>query len=213
MAGDLYSLLGVRRAATPDQVKAAYRRRALALHPDRGGDRAAFDRAQLAYEVLSDPARRARYDATGETGRPADPARRAALELVAAAVIAAVEGVVSGRGKAEHAHLAEHVRHWLRGKKAEAEKALKGLEAAGAALAEAAGRFTAPDGGENLLAAVARSHLALAEREKAKAAAVRDAAAAALELVKNQGYRLDPRPAPSWGSAATAGGAWGFTTA
>jgi curved DNA-binding protein CbpA len=74
-----YDLLGIRPDATPDEVKRAYRRKVLELHPDttRGADgkladAEAFQRVRLAYQVLSDAAERLRYDATTGLG----PARR-----------------------------------------------------------------------------------------------------------------------------------------
>jgi len=69
---DLYGLLGVRRDATDDEIKSAYRKRARELHPDaNGGDlesEARFKEVSLAYEVLRDPDRRARYDRYGAEG-------------------------------------------------------------------------------------------------------------------------------------------------
>lgn len=71
---DLYGLLGVSRDATQEEIKRAYRRQARALHPDAGGDEEAFKDATRAYEVLSDPQRRARYDRFGdESDRRGDP--------------------------------------------------------------------------------------------------------------------------------------------
>lgn len=73
---DLYILLGVQREATPADIKRAYRRLARRLHPDiNPGDREAAARFRQildAYETLSDPDRRRRYD-SGKVGRPEDP--------------------------------------------------------------------------------------------------------------------------------------------
>lgn len=72
-----YAMLGVQPTATPSLIKAAYRVRAMELHPDRNPDSAAthaFQRLQKAFDVLSDPAARALYDArAGHWQRPPPP--------------------------------------------------------------------------------------------------------------------------------------------
>ena len=60
-----YSILGVDRTATPDQIKLAYRRLASQHHPDKGGDTAQFQEIQEAYATLSDDAKRSIYDRGG----------------------------------------------------------------------------------------------------------------------------------------------------
>jgi molecular chaperone DnaJ len=69
---NLYLVLGLRRDATLHDIKRAYRRLARKYHPDiNPGDREAADlfrRISLAYETLSDPVRRQRYDVAGEEG-------------------------------------------------------------------------------------------------------------------------------------------------
>ena len=60
-----YEILGVAPDATPDEIRAAYRRLAKQYHPDVNSDPDAGERfiaVQQAYETLSDPEARARYD-------------------------------------------------------------------------------------------------------------------------------------------------------
>ena len=72
---DFYLVLQVARSATPKEIRSAYRRRALELHPDQSGaDSEPFIELQKAYGVLSDPSKRAAYDR--QTG--ALPIRRVA---------------------------------------------------------------------------------------------------------------------------------------
>ena len=69
---DYYEILGVDKKATPEEIKKAYRKKAIQYHPDRNqGDKEAeekFKEAAEAYGVLSDPDKRQRYDQFGRAG-------------------------------------------------------------------------------------------------------------------------------------------------
>ncbi len=69
---DYYEVLGVAKNANADEIKKAYRQAAIKYHPDKNpGDKAAeekFKEAAEAYDVLSNPDKRARYDQFGHAG-------------------------------------------------------------------------------------------------------------------------------------------------
>ena len=68
---DLYGMLGVERTASPDEIKRAFRKLAMEYHPDRNKApeaEAKFKEINAAYEVLSDPDKRAKYDRFGLGG-------------------------------------------------------------------------------------------------------------------------------------------------
>jgi molecular chaperone DnaJ len=71
---DYYEVLGVQKTVSAQELKSAFRKVALQYHPDRNPGNAEaeekFKEASEAYEVLSDPERRAKYDRFGHAGNP-----------------------------------------------------------------------------------------------------------------------------------------------
>ena len=69
MKEDYYEILGVSKSASSNEIKKAYRKKAIEFHPDKNpGDKVAeinFKKAAEAYEVLSNPQKKSQYDQFG----------------------------------------------------------------------------------------------------------------------------------------------------
>lgn len=59
---DYYNILGIDKAASAEEIKKAYRKRASECHPDKGGSTEEFQKIEEAYRILSDPQSRHTYD-------------------------------------------------------------------------------------------------------------------------------------------------------
>jgi molecular chaperone DnaJ len=68
MSKDYYSILGINKGASKDEIKKAFRKLAHQHHPDKsGGNAEKFKEVNEAYTILSDDQKRAQYDAYGQT--------------------------------------------------------------------------------------------------------------------------------------------------
>ena len=74
MSKNYYDILGVKKSASADEIKKAFRKLAQKHHPDAGGDEETFKEINEAYEVLSDPEKKEQYDTYGTVGNFADQA-------------------------------------------------------------------------------------------------------------------------------------------
>lgn len=86
----LYDTLGVEKEASIFEIKMAYRKLAKIHHPDSGGDEEEFKKISEAYEVLSSPEKRKRYDETGEYGND-KPFESMFMSFVSEVVIPIIE--------------------------------------------------------------------------------------------------------------------------
>lgn len=123
---DLYEDLGVQRDASTDEIKSAHRRAARQHHPDVGGDRTAFERVQMAFLVLSDPAKRDTCDRTGEV----DLKVNNRLSEITQQIMAAFDAAVKQAGNSmRYQDLIANTRTLMKHKRAEMKDGLANIRA------------------------------------------------------------------------------------
>ncbi len=198
---DPYATLGVPRDAPPKDIEKAYKRRARDLHPDRGGDPEKFRELKLAYDILRNPARRARYDATGDASEAeADNSANAVILTLQHALTGVLGELLSKGYTVGDRDLINDLRLYIEKGREARRQALKDFDRIEACIRDTLPRITEePD----LLGAVLRQQLhMLGENRKAlEAQGITDDQA--LEHLKRCKFRrniLKPEPA---GSAAS----------
>ena len=155
---DLYQDLGVSKNAPKAEIKKAYRKKAMKLHPDRkGGDPEKFHSIQRAYDVLGDDARRAHYDATGEEGK-ADT-QGALIQRLAALFMHFVE-----TADVDHADIVVLMREALRDGKNKTLQALQQQHKKIERYERTKKRLKKNGDGENLLAQLIDGQISIVQR-------------------------------------------------
>ncbi len=210
---DLYETLGIPKNAAEAKIKKAYRKRVLATHPDRGGDAAEFQAVQTAYDVLSDPARRAKYDATGAIDAiQTDPMHLAALQALSRAFLLAFQEMSQAGVQPENEDLVKHIRQVLDKNLVELRKQAEGIDNVLKALHKTIGRFTVVDGQENVLEEIAKAQIARTENHRKANRQQVEINGRAMDILKAAGYRWENVARPGWfgqgfGGTATVNGA------
>lgn len=216
---NLYRTLGIRKDATDDNIRKAYRTNVRKHHPDTnpGNDaaKAKYDACVLAFQILSDPARRAKYDATGEVDAPTvDKSIAELMSVLSPCMFGTIQGIVKQGGKVQSENVVEHMRTALKNAVAELEKQRKEAVKMVGEITLAIERFTTADGEENLLAGAARAYLAMAQGEVKRLEAEKTKIEQAAEYLRKCGYRCEAKVLGMIGgytnSATTAGGWYTF---
>jgi curved DNA-binding protein CbpA len=181
---DPYAELGVPRDASASEIKLAYRAKAKATHPDAGGDGDGFKRASAAYALLSDPGRRADYDAGRE---------RADVSRTVADAVRAVLAEFSRRNH-RRTDIVRAAMNRLEDEAAKSRKAAGKARSAAAEMRDAESRFVSPAGEEDVLGRALEEQAQDADRSAASMEREAENYAAAAEFLHRYGYRVDPAP-------------------
>lgn len=167
---DPYALLGLTRASTPAAIKAAYRARVQAAHPDRGGDHDQFISVVRAFGILNDPEARRLYD---ETGIVDEEAVRAYRREVAAILVdmfdAAVASAIASGLKLERVDFIAQMSAAVKTGVAEARAEEMRIEREIVALQRLKDRITRKGEGRNLFAERLGAQVAAKTQQRAAA--------------------------------------------
>lgn len=202
---DPYDVLGVARSADQSTIKKAYRRRAGETHPDRGGSDEQFGRVNSAYLLLSDPARRKRFDETGEDDSEGpDNAHAQVLQIIVQA-FDAVLGSIQAQGvdPVKHDMLAA-MRDVVARNRRDLNAQIGKIERSKAELERLLGRFERVDSGENAIEAIIAGRCAEMERALQNARRELGARDSAAEMLRQYRFLADLQPLVTFGHSASA---------
>ena len=187
----LYQILGITPQANDAEIKAAHRRAVKAHHPDMGGDARRFQQAQRAYDILSDPDRRARYDATGIEE---DPVAVTEEQRAQSAIAAHIVQFIGSADDLNTTDIVVAIRGAMRRQKATHEEACRTIDRRLKRVDTLRERLHRKDDKEGALSAL------LGERERDLKSALAmeqaqiDVLDRALAMLEDYSYRLDPSP-------------------
>ena len=150
----LYDILGVSNSATPSEIKKAYRTLSKKYHPDKeGGDEDKFKEIAEAYEVLSNPEKRKRYDETGEYGKEKSFAT-GFMGFISQVIMPVIEG-----GMTMNCDLFGKIASVISDIKAQGDSKLKECKSSKENIEDALERLKMKEEGEDLMAQVMKSKL------------------------------------------------------
>lgn len=178
---DLYGLLGIRQTASQPEIKAAWRFAAKRSHPDSGGDPDHFIRLTQAYNVLSDPERRATYDATGDfDGHAVDNSHSEMIQLLGSAL----DQVLGASGDGvEHVDIVVGMKRLIAERLRKSEALRDGTDSKLDALQKVRSRIVRQDEEKNIFLDIIEGKIRhLAEEQRALRSAVRVTSRAVEEL-------------------------------
>ena len=196
---DPYAELGLARNATAAQVRAAYRKLSKAAHPDHGGDRAAFERLRLAHDILMDPVRRAKYDATGDISETTPDNSEVAVMTMLSQALDGALAVITKMGGEAAVHRTNLIKVMFAQIKAQRENLTKQraqLLASRPAWAALERRIKAKTGKANRLGDIVRGRITAIDRAMEESIGVEKTMDQAIVALGDYTFDMDVSPQP-----------------
>jgi len=208
---DLYETLGVTRDATPEEIKAAFRAKAKATHPDAGGADAAFAEVSTAYSILSVEEKRREYDKSGRADNRAENEHRFAFALIEGMMRKVIEEYEEADDDLICNDIIETMIVVMHDHIAQIETDMEKFKRNVVRLSALSKRFsTKAEGATNVCGNMVDYKIANLNRRLEEGAKAIERHQQAIELLKNQAFKADPTPppAPMAQTAAGRGGLW-----
>lgn len=188
---DLYGVLGVDRKADHAAIRRAYRRKSKSAHPDGGGTPEQFALVKRAHDVLSDAARRSKYDATGEAEEAGPDNRHAMLlEVLAWGLDRAMAKLYDAGAPPKETDMVSRIRSALHERVSADERERGEWQKNRVRTAEMLGRFVTSDG-PNMMENILRGRLAQIDQAIANKTAEIEKVTTALGLLKGVTFKAD----------------------
>lgn len=201
-----YDTLGVPKDADAATIKRAHRQRARETHPDRDGDRADFDEVQHAIAILGDPARRQRYDETGDDG---ETPKSAFTELLVATFLQVLRDTAD-KGEPRLVDLMKKMTEIIAEQKRQANNGVVAARKIVKKLRATEGRITEP---ASLFATLLASEITIVESHVGNFEAKIGVTVEALDYLAKCKFAVDAEPAQAAAVFMTFGsGGFRFTT-
>jgi curved DNA-binding protein CbpA len=185
---DLYEILGVGKDASIDDIKRAYRQKSKETHSDLGGSDEQFKRVNVAYQILSNPEKRTRYDSGEDAEQILKGGEEEVHQILRDLFLQIVtESNVSVEQFDIHKAIVLHIRETQNTLRINIKK----LQSQVDKLTKASSRMTAK-GGDNLFARAARVQISILESKMGSAKHALSVGDRALKILENYDYKTDP---------------------
>lgn len=188
----LYQILDVSKSADKDSIKKAYRKKAMTMHPDHGGNVEKFGAIKLAHDILTDDERRKKYDETGDTSEKApDNAYATAINIVGGAFNVVLTECASAGQSPLETDMVGRVKSTIKKTIDEATKQIRILRNMLDSDKRMRGRFKSKK--ENIFESILSNRIMSLEINIKNCEDVINNSNAALEMIKDYSFRSDPK--------------------
>jgi curved DNA-binding protein CbpA len=187
----LYELLGVKKNASVKKIREAYRGRAKKKHPDVGGDAEEFAALKKAHDILIDPERRAKYDATGDTSEVApDNSLSEVIQILAVAMENVLAQIENRQGEFTEYDIVSDMKILIGGKLDEIQQRRAKMKAAKKKAEKLLGRFGVKKG-QNYLEGIVAAKLSSLEQFIRQCDTQEEPVKRALDILLSSDFKSD----------------------